>query len=77
MNQILPVRWKLTAITLRLSKTPFLLLEKISKPETRTNEALPAQPSVSKAANPAAAMNPEAMGRNKPNANTKISDNCL
>ena len=77
MNQILPVRWKLTAITLRLSKTPFLLLEKISKPETRTNEALPAQPSVSKAANPAAAMTPKAMGRNKLTANAKFPDNCL
>ena len=76
MNQILPVRWKLTAITLRLSKTPFLLLEKISKPETRTNEALPAQPSVSKAANPAA-MTPKAMGRNKLSANAKFPDNCL
>ena len=73
MNQILPVPWKLTAITLRFSKTPFLLLEKIGKPETRTNEAIPAQPSVNKAAHPAAAMTPKVMGRNKLSASAKFS----
>ena len=48
------------------------MLEKIVKPETRTNEAIPAQPSVSKAANPAAAMTPKAMGSNKLTANANF-----
>jgi hypothetical protein len=65
MNQILPVRWKLTTVTLRLSKAPFPLLEKIGKPETRTNEAI-STATVRKSAHPATAMTPKAVDRNEP-----------